>query len=94
VVTDVRTPSPTDQPYVGFEVFTAVVMKSIIFWDMTPCSLKRRLKLDGLHGVIPEDDTLIPPLTYSSETWTVTERQREWVEAAEMNKCDEVHITN
>jgi hypothetical protein len=22
--------------YVGFEVFTAVVMKSIIFWDMTP----------------------------------------------------------
>jgi hypothetical protein len=25
--------------YVGFEVFTAVVMKSIISWDMTPCSL-------------------------------------------------------
>jgi hypothetical protein len=24
---------------VGFEVFTVVVMKSIIFWDMTPCSL-------------------------------------------------------
>jgi hypothetical protein len=24
--------------YVGFEVFTAVVIKSIIFWDMTPCS--------------------------------------------------------
>jgi hypothetical protein len=23
---------------VGFEVFTAVVMKSIIFWDMTSCS--------------------------------------------------------
>jgi hypothetical protein len=23
---------------VEFEVFTAVVMKSIIFWDMTPCS--------------------------------------------------------
>jgi hypothetical protein len=23
---------------VGFEVFTAVVMKSIISWDMTPCS--------------------------------------------------------
>jgi hypothetical protein len=27
--------------YVGFEVFTAVVMKSIIFWDMTPCSRLR-----------------------------------------------------
>jgi membrane protein YdbS with pleckstrin-like domain len=24
--------------FIGFEVFTAVVMKSIIFWDMTPCS--------------------------------------------------------
>jgi hypothetical protein len=24
--------------YVGFEVFTAVVMKSSIFWDITPCS--------------------------------------------------------
>jgi hypothetical protein len=24
--------------YVGFEVFTAVVLKSIFFWDMTPCS--------------------------------------------------------
>jgi hypothetical protein len=28
-------------PGVGFEVFTAVVMKSIIFWDVTPCSLLR-----------------------------------------------------
>jgi hypothetical protein len=28
-----------DLERVGFEVFTAVVMKSIIFWDMTPCSL-------------------------------------------------------
>jgi hypothetical protein len=24
--------------YVGFEVFTVVVTKSIIFWDITPCS--------------------------------------------------------
>jgi hypothetical protein len=28
----------TISSYVGFEVFTAVVMKSIIFWDMMPCS--------------------------------------------------------
>jgi hypothetical protein len=27
--------------YLGFEVFTAVVMKSMIFWDVTPCSLLR-----------------------------------------------------
>jgi hypothetical protein len=25
--------------YIGFEVLTAVVMKSSIFWDITPCSL-------------------------------------------------------
>jgi hypothetical protein len=31
----------------GFEVFTAVVMKSIIFWDMTPCSL---LSYNHLRG--------------------------------------------
>jgi hypothetical protein len=27
--------------HVGFEVFTEVVMKSIIFWDVTPCSALR-----------------------------------------------------
>jgi hypothetical protein len=26
---------------VGFEVFTAVVLKSIFFWDMTPCPIPR-----------------------------------------------------
>jgi hypothetical protein len=30
---------PIEENYVGFEVFTAVVLKSIIFWDMTPFSL-------------------------------------------------------
>jgi hypothetical protein len=56
---------------VGYEVFTEVVMKSIIFWDMMPCiplsfnrrfggtsppcvPPKRRLKLNGLHGVISQ----------------------------------------
>jgi hypothetical protein len=38
-----------DQVIGGFEVFTAVVMQSIIFWDMTPCSPLSH---------IPEDDTL------------------------------------
>jgi hypothetical protein len=31
--------------YIGFEVLTAVVMKSAIFWDITPCtplSINRR----------------------------------------------------
>jgi hypothetical protein len=25
--------------YAGFEVLTAVVMKSSVFWDITPCTL-------------------------------------------------------
>jgi hypothetical protein len=43
---------------VGFEVLTAVVMKSYIFWDMTPCSpLKVSLRSGGtcrlnLHGFL------------------------------------------
>jgi hypothetical protein len=37
-------PVPTDisgsaYTIVGFEVFTAVVMKSFIFWDVMPCNL-------------------------------------------------------
>jgi hypothetical protein len=45
---------PTEtQPrrFVGFEVLTAVVMKSIIFCDITPC---RPLNVNGLHGVISQ----------------------------------------
>jgi hypothetical protein len=33
--------------YVGFEVLTAVFMKSTIFWDITPCS---PLKDNGCFG--------------------------------------------
>jgi hypothetical protein len=36
---------PGIEGFVGFEVFTLVVMKSIIFWDITPCgplSVNRR----------------------------------------------------
>jgi hypothetical protein len=41
--------------YVGFEVFTVVVMKSIILWDMTLCS---PLSKQTTRRHIPEDDTL------------------------------------
>jgi hypothetical protein len=35
---------------VGSEVFTTVVMKSIIFWDMTPCSPSSfNLRFGGTH---------------------------------------------
>jgi hypothetical protein len=36
-----------EQYDVGFEVFTAVVMKSIIFWVVTPCSLLRCNRRSG-----------------------------------------------
>jgi hypothetical protein len=50
---------------VEFEVFTAVVMKSIIFWDVMPCSLLRcnrrfggtyRLHLQGRRKKIQQDE--------------------------------------
>jgi hypothetical protein len=43
--------------FVRFQVLTAVVMKSSIFWDITPCS---PLKFDQrtIRRYIPEDSTL------------------------------------
>jgi hypothetical protein len=35
--------------FAGFEVLTAVIMKSTIFWNVTLCS---PLKVNGLHSVI------------------------------------------
>jgi hypothetical protein len=40
-------PFATRPQYVGFEVLTAVVMKNIIFWDITPCN---HLKVNRLFG--------------------------------------------
>jgi hypothetical protein len=60
---------------VGFEVFTAVIMKSIIFWDMPPCSplsfIRRfggtyRLHLQGLRIVQLATCLLDGLLNYSS----------------------------
>jgi hypothetical protein len=46
--------------FVGSEVFTAVVMKSIIFWDVTPtCSSETSVASQQTTRChIPEDDTL------------------------------------
>jgi hypothetical protein len=36
----------------GFEVLTAVVMKSCVFWDVTPYTpLKHRSTFNVLHGI-------------------------------------------
>jgi hypothetical protein len=37
---------------VGFEVLTAVVMKSSVFWDITPCS-PLKVKPDVLQDNVP-----------------------------------------
>jgi hypothetical protein len=42
---------------VGFEVLTAVVMKSTIFWDMTPCS---PLSCNGRFGETCRLASLLP----------------------------------
>jgi hypothetical protein len=46
-------PSPNKRNYcVGFEVFRAVVMEIIIFWDMTPCSpFSVNRRFGGTYGV-------------------------------------------
>jgi hypothetical protein len=42
---------------VGFEVFTAVVMKSIIFWDIMPCSPFAELFFDLKMEAIRSSET-------------------------------------
>jgi hypothetical protein len=39
--------SKTTKTYVGFEVLTAVVMKSTVFWDITPCNRLRVIRRFG-----------------------------------------------
>jgi hypothetical protein len=66
------------QPYnrVGFEVFTAVFLKSIFFWDMTPlaCSLLRLLFYN------PEDggDTFLRNVGYHSTHYTASYPRRRY----------------
>jgi hypothetical protein len=58
--------------HVGFEVFTAVVLKSIIFWDMTPCSPFADLFFD------PEDggDTYLRNVAYNTTDYTASYPRR------------------
>jgi hypothetical protein len=69
----------------GFEVFTAVVMKSTVFWDITPCSplsVKRRfggkyrLHLHGRRNVQHETSKQAPTRRYMPEVDTLHEQNR------------------
>jgi hypothetical protein len=71
----------TTTPFVGFEVLTAVVMKSSIFWNVTPCwnfsdvsekqgqniPPKHRSTFNWLYGVVSQKTELF--IIYSV-TWT------------------------
>jgi hypothetical protein len=37
----------TENPHVRFEVFTAVTMKNVIFWDVTPCGSCKNRRFGG-----------------------------------------------
>jgi hypothetical protein len=44
-LTTVRCSNPTTDDYVRFAVLTAMVMKSTVFWDITPCSPSQKIVL-------------------------------------------------
>jgi hypothetical protein len=52
--------------HIGFEVLTAVVMKSCIFWDVTPCSpSEARIKQRALVALLTDCFMLLSCLAYS-----------------------------
>jgi hypothetical protein len=44
--------------FVRFEVFTAVTMKNVIFWDATPCGSCKNRRFGATWRDIPEDGIL------------------------------------
>jgi hypothetical protein len=43
--------------HVGFEVLTAVVMKSFVFWDKTPCSpLKVKVSKEHVASIFMTEE--------------------------------------
>jgi hypothetical protein len=51
---------------VGFEVLTAVVMKSIIYWDITPCSPLNSTDVSEKNTASPPAFTLVSRSAYTS----------------------------
>jgi hypothetical protein len=48
---------------IGFEVLTAVVMKSTVFWDIMPFSLLT-VDFNGLHGVIYQNTVFFKAIVF------------------------------
>jgi hypothetical protein len=70
------------QKFIGFEVFTAVVLKSIFFWDMTPCSAQVHLLARCFAELFydPEDggDTFLRNVGYHSAHYTASYPRRKY----------------
>jgi hypothetical protein len=56
----------------GFEVLTAAVMKSTIFWDITPCSQRTTRRC------IPEDSTLQHEHSLYTHNITQSQHSKHW----------------
>jgi hypothetical protein len=57
-------PEPKQNRFTGFEILTAVVMKSTIFWDITPCSpLKVNRGVGGTYRLNLQSRRRAPPTT-------------------------------
>jgi hypothetical protein len=74
---------------VGFEVFTAVVLKIIFFWDMTPCSARCFAEL-FYH---PEDggDTFLRNVGYHSTHYTASYPRRRYSSCLLLNLSRSSH---
>jgi hypothetical protein len=48
--------SPASQYYVRFEVFTAVTMKNVVFWDIMPCGSCKNGRFRGMYRLHYQDD--------------------------------------
>jgi hypothetical protein len=58
--------------FVGFEVLTAVVMKSTIFWDITPCSpLKFNRRFGGTYRLHLQGRRISQAINQRESKWQV-----------------------
>jgi hypothetical protein len=42
--------------YVIFEVFTVVIMKNVVFWDVFPCGSCKNRRFGGAYRLHPQDE--------------------------------------
>jgi hypothetical protein len=76
---------------VGFEVFTAVVLKSIFFWDMTPCSASGTTQRTTRRHIL-EEDTLQALVSSSFYSVRICHFQNLFLSGTNLVECNFVMI--